>query len=233
MRSSVCFNVLTCATPYKQRSLQTVARLPSDKAPRTGEGTRQGGMDAGRGRESERQGGLGVAGVWPVMGGGAVGDHRGNVGNEPEKIIAKEMSLRNVWPQRGGRRGGGGGSGREWNHISLRRIFILPRWAFLSLQAPQLVFPGKQQLMETSAAAAAALNKHVAQETLFSQTSSSSSPSQHQLFALTYRSGRAVGQSVSRRVWCFPNVICPRCLLRVSDGGRNYTTTWSLYRPVV
>lgn len=141
MRSSVCFNVLTCATPYKQRSLQTVARLPSDKAPRTGEGTRQGGMDAGRGRESERQGGLGVAGVWPVMGGGAVGDHRGNVGNEPEKIIAKEMSLRNVWPQRGGRRGGGGGSGREWNHISLRRIFILSSLGFFKPTSSTTGFP--------------------------------------------------------------------------------------------
>lgn len=33
MHSYVCFNVLTYATPYKQCSMQTVARLPSDKAP--------------------------------------------------------------------------------------------------------------------------------------------------------------------------------------------------------
>lgn len=38
MLSNVCFNVLTYATPYKQRSMQTVARLPSDKPSGAGEG---------------------------------------------------------------------------------------------------------------------------------------------------------------------------------------------------
>lgn len=67
MLSNVCFNVLTYATPYKQRSMQTVARLPSDKPSGAGEGE------------------------CPVTGRrGAGGDQRGNVGNEPEKSLPRK-----------------------------------------------------------------------------------------------------------------------------------------------
>lgn len=54
MCSSVRFNVLTYATPYKQCFMQTVAELPSDKTPGKGEGYSLVRQRGGGGGETER-----------------------------------------------------------------------------------------------------------------------------------------------------------------------------------
>ena len=81
MHSNVCFNVLTYATPYKQCFMQTVAALPSDKAPEQEKETALWGREGWRkGRMSE-------------------GWTQRQCEKQARNIEAKKMSLLNIWRQ--------------------------------------------------------------------------------------------------------------------------------------